>query len=128
MSGVVDALPPKQSLDGAPGASLKVGLTVAGDEAQDDGQDDRSNDGDDDADDQAVLADTAHAEVTGEKSSDERANETNNHVHEESEAGSLHEFSGEPACDNPDDDLGNQSMTHVFVPPSLEWDCKSRLE
>jgi len=62
-----------------------------------------------------VLAHSSETKKTGQKSSYERPDEADDHVHEEAKAGSLHQFPGDPASKQSNNDPRNYSMSHVAV-------------
>jgi hypothetical protein len=95
-------------------AWLKGG-SAASEEVDEEGENDRADGGDEDADDEAVLAGTSVAEGAEDGSSDDGADEADDHVHEPAEAGAFHDESGEPACDDADDDPAKDAVSHVVT-------------
>jgi hypothetical protein len=45
--------------------------------------------------------------MTGEEPADKRADEANNHIHEEAKTSPLHQFSSDPSGEQADDDPRN---------------------
>ena len=102
---------------------LEVESAVDGDKAKEGGEQYCADDGDDDAADHSVFADAAEAEVAGEVSADQGADEAYKHVDEDAVAGAFHDFAGDPSGDETDEKPGKQavaerviqSMIHSFL-------------
>src|ERR1039457_3932966 len=112
---ILDSTPDHYFGEAKVAATLKVCAAITGDETYNPGEKHRSNDGDYDADDKPVLPDPPKPEMARQDPADERADETDNHVHEEAKARPLHQFSSDPSRERADDDPRNNSMPHVIT-------------
>jgi hypothetical protein len=63
-----------------------------------------------------VVANATKAQVTRKEAPDQSANKTHHHIHDGTKARTLHELTGKPACDEPDNNPRNDAMTHNAFP------------